>query len=217
MQKLPLHKKLLSYLYPIPMRKADAYNNSILELFLYRGQWQLANDDALYSDGDKYRPLLIAFRNLEQILPSVKKVLVLGAGLGSAVQILHKMGQHPAVTLVDIDKLILQWALELAAPETAANIQPVCADAKEFLKTDNEIYDIVVVDIFEGRQVPAFVTAPDFLEQCKQRVAAGGHLVLNYIINDYNSWDKVKAGIDAALPQNKILKFDINRVFVARI
>lgn len=110
-----------SLFYPVLIRRASSAVNPVLELYRYRGRWQLATADALYSDGGQYRPLLAAFRTLKPQLPAVKNMLVLGTGLGSAVQILHEMGHHPACTLVELDEKVLQWALELSAPKHVNN------------------------------------------------------------------------------------------------
>jgi spermidine synthase len=127
------------------------------------------------------------------------------------------MGFHPAIKLVDIDKLILQWAIELSEPAGLNKITPVCADAYDFLQADKETYALLVVDIFEGRVVPSFVTSIEFLKQCRNHVMPGGYLVLNYIVNENSAWDKVKTRVDEIFPGNRIIQFDINRIFIAEI
>ncbi|HXS36128.1 MAG TPA: hypothetical protein VN721_05470 [Flavipsychrobacter sp.] len=207
----------MSYLYPVRFRRGNSEFNPVLELYLYRNQWQLATIDALYSDGDRYTPLTAAFKEINNTLYSVKDILVLGTGIGSAVQILNKRGYKPNFVLVDSDELVLQWAMELLGAANPKNLTPICANAMEYMDDDTNVYDLVIVDIFQGRIVPAFVTSIDFLEKCKKRIKPGGKLVFNYIISKPEAWDKVMLLISEIFPDNKLIKFGINRVFVATV
>ena len=207
----------LSFFYPVRVRKGSSKENPVLELYLYRNRWQLATADALYSDGDKYRPLVVAFKELEDKLPAVKKVLVLGAGLGSAVNVLHSKGYSPEVTLVDNDKLVLQWALEMLGDKAANNVRPVCDDAQSFVQKNEQQYDLVIIDIFNGRLVPEFVTKAYFLQQCRHSVYSGGHVVFNYIVNHPKQWDDTRDIFNAVFPINKVVKNDTNRILIATV
>lgn len=217
MQNIPVHKKILSYLFPVLIRRAASDINPLIEIYYYRGQWQLATADALYSDGDRYRPLVAAYNEMKQVLPEVKDVLVLGAGLGSAVSIMRRMGFHPSFTLVDYDKTVLQWALEFSESAKGQNIIPVCADASEFVNSSKETCDMLIVDIFLGRVVPDFVSRVDFLGACKKRLKPGGYIVLNYIINEEEGWNHMKNNFEKIFHKPRVIKLDVNRIFIAQI
>lgn len=210
-------KRFRSYFYPIHICRASSAVNPVLELYYYRGRWQLATADALYSDGTKYRPLLAAFKALKKELASVKQVLVLGTGLASAVHILRKKGFSPHFTLVELDSVVLKWAIELLPPGSASRITPVCADAFQFLEKDKGQYDLIIVDVFSGRHVPGFVLHPVFLSLCRERISETGHLVLNYMVNNPNEERKAKAALEAAFGNVTELRFDINRVYTAKV
>ena len=196
MEKIPAYKRLLSYLYPVRLRKSKGGINPFLELYLYRNDLQLATPDALYSDGKRYRPLVATPKELDESLSSVHNVLVLGTGLGSAVRIMNAKDHYPEFTLVDNDKVVLQWALEHLADNKRNKIKPVCADANDFVSTDTAEYDLVIVDIFMGRVVPGFVTSNEFLQKCRARLTSPGNLILNYIIISNSEWDRTKANFD---------------------
>ena len=78
---------LQSLLYPVRIRKSSSTVNPVLELFYFQGRYMLGTPDAVYSDGDRYRPLVAAFTapGLKPHLGNVRNVLVLGTGLASAV------------------------------------------------------------------------------------------------------------------------------------
>lgn len=218
MRKLYLFLSVvLSFFHPVRVRKGSSHENPVLELYLYRNRWQLATLDALYSDGDKYRPLVLAYKELAGKLPDTRSVLVLGAGLGSAISVMDKLGYHPAFTLVDNDKLVLQWALEKLGDRAGNNITPVCDDARSFIQQNQQQYDLVIIDIFNGRVVPEFVTKPAFLEACRRSISPGGSMVMNYIVNHPKQWDELQATLSQVFPTNKVLKNDNNRIIVATV
>ena len=148
-------------------------------------------------------------------MPSVKTVLVLGAGLGSIVYVFRKKGYQPQFTLIEKDKVVLRTAMELfemAVPQP--NIVPVCMDAQAHMAHNTTRYDLVFLDVFNGREVPAFVTTQEFLSQCRDAVADGGHLAFNYMINNSLEWVRVKKNFSAVFPGYKEIDLGINRVLV---
>lgn len=215
--KVSPYKKLFSYFYPVRIKDGKGEQNPVLELYLYKNQYQLATADALYSDGRRYQPMLIAFRALNDVLASVKSVLVLGTGLGSAVQILLDKGFHPQYTLVEFDNTILKWAMELMPDGMQHNVLPVCADAEAFMQNNTKSYDLLITDIFMSRIVPAFVTTETFLKQCRRSINPGGHFVLNYMVNNDSDWQTAYGTIASVFPNCRVLQHGVNRIVVATV
>jgi len=179
----------------------------------------LGTNDAIYSDGEKYRPLLAAFKlmQLEHLGPSIKQVLVLGTGLASVINILDKMGLHPQCTLVDIDPVVLGWAQEFVPTSSSGNVQWIHRDAFQFIETDSHKYDLIIVDIFLGRKVPAKVLSPEFLAQCKEHLQAPGWLVLNYMVQSLDEENDVTSRLEKVFAQIRVIRFGFNRVFVIKV
>lgn len=193
--------------------------NPALELLLYNNRWQLATRNALYSDGDRYRPLVVAFGAMQDVLPGLKDILLLGTGLASAVHILHGMNVYPAsVTLVDIDEDVLGLALECLPENAAETVIPVCADARTYMSRDaSQHYDLVIVDVFIGRTVPEGVSEIPFLMQCRDRINPGGRFVMNYMVEQIDEWLKFRRSIEKAFPLHTILEFGLNKVIIGKI
>lgn len=218
MQQLPLYKKLLSLVYPVLVKTAEGSDKHPLpQLYLYRGQYQVATNDALYSDGTRYRPLKIAFARIGNKLKQTENVLVLGTGLGSAVHILHSKGYRPEYTLVDYDKATLRWAMELLPDGVAAKITPVLDDAEHFIKAHNQQYDLVIIDIFKGRVVPYFVMSSTFLQNCRRCMKPAATLVLNYMINNEAEWQGALQAFKQVFPDHQVIPSGINRLVIATV
>lgn len=200
---------------PVLLWKGSSMYNPKLELLLYQDQYQLATEDALYSDGNRYRPMLLAFNKLGRRLGRVKRVLVLGTGLGSVVEVLRAKDYYPTYTLVDMDEVILDLARQVLPASTDAVF--VCADGIAFVGRDEQMYDMVVVDLFINRVVPAGVTTKEFLQKCRQRLNDGGYLVFNYIVNNNKAWDVLQEDIHSIFSSVTVLEEDINRVLLIKV
>jgi len=188
--------------------------NLYLELLLYQNRLQLATQDALYSDGTNYKPVSATVKHLRPSMRQVKRVLALGTGLGSIVQIIRAKGYNPHFTLVELDKIVLQWAMEFMGSRGADKLRPVCADAGTFMGSNTELFDLVFIDIFNSRSVPVFVRSAAFLLQCKAALAPGGHVAFNYMIDDPVEWIDVQDVFTAVFPDHKILDLGINRILI---
>lgn len=195
------------------MRKVATPDNPYLELTMTAGRFQLATREAYYSDGDKYAPAIAVCKHFSAALPSFRNALVLGTGLGSIVGVMRSKGGDPEFTLVEKDKTVLKWAMELAA--SSARMIPVCDDAAIFVHRDGQQYDFIFIDIFIGRHVPDFVISTTFLEAVKARQSPNGRLAMNYIVNDPGDWNAICHNFASVFPEHKIIESRDNRIFVA--
>lgn len=189
----------------------------MLELYLRRNQWQLATEDAWYSDGRRYRPLLTAFKKIKKELCVINDVLVLGTGLASAVHILEDMGIHPHFTLVDIDRIVLDLAIELMPAHNLSQIDPVCMDAQQFMQSNRTRYPLIVCDVFMGQAVPGFVSSRLFLQQCRTGLQPGGRFILNYVEKSKDLYREICAVMRDVFPGYTSIEFGINKIFVASV
>ncbi len=192
--------------------------NEVLELYLYRNEYQLATHDVLYSDGEQYKPLRLAFNALGKKLEAVKQVLMLGGGLASGARILARKGYFPSITLVEHDSVIMEWALATMPDTRKVKIKPACETAEQYIETHaNEKYDMLVCDIFNGREVPDFVTTASFLQKCRKNINPGGYFILNYIVNDKEEWNKTTGILNGVFPGCNITTDGVNRIVIAKV
>ncbi|MFT4061796.1 MAG: hypothetical protein QM642_05490 [Edaphocola sp.] len=213
-------KRLISYLVPVTIMRKKGTCHPYLEFIYYRGQWQLATEDALYSDGYRYAPFRLAFKKIpKQRLAALNSCLVLGAGLGSIVQILsHKYKTKARFDLVEKDDKVLGWAMELLAHGMANEVRPFCADAHEFVQeSGGRKYELICIDIFIGREVPAIFTETAFLRQTGDMLHPGGYWIMNYIENDAREAEKFLAAARQVFPTVSVLTKERNKILIARV
>jgi len=216
--KVSFLQHLLSYLFPVKLLSAEGKTTPRIHLYRFHGRWQLGAATALYSDGAAYRPLLAAFRYLQGDLKQKKDMLVLGAGLGSAVSVLHKL-QIPIknTTLVDIDPQIIEWGKQILEKETGYACQWICSDVQDFITEQQNPYELIVLDVFQDRVVPQFVTGTDFLKKCRDLLKdTSSVLVLNYIINNEKNWAESLSNIQSLFKLEHTIEIGINRILILR-
>lgn len=139
----------------------------------------------------------------------VQKILVLGVGGGTVIKLLATKYPEAQITGVDIDQTIINIAktyfelseLQRLSFRTAfdagrnplhkeisrfanASLEMTNADALKFLPQEikaQRCYDLVVVDLFSGREIPAFVSTHKFIQNIKHVLRPHGQFVINYL------------------------------------
>ncbi len=200
----------MSFLSPVSLRREGRGKDDFIELFLYQGRLQLATRDALYSDGTAYLPARELYRHFNADLPLFENVLVLGTGLASIVHVFAEKGYKPHFVLVEADKQILKWAMEFA-PD-GASLDPICADAAGFVGSCNRKFDLIFIDVFNGRYVPPFVYGEAFLNSCKDLLEPNGHIAMNYMVNEWNEWLLVQRMFGKVFPGFEVVERGENRL-----
>jgi spermidine synthase len=111
--------------------------------------------------------------------PDAKRVLVLGLGGGALpLRILHDYpGVH--VDAVEIDPVVVDCARRyFSLPET---VNVTVGDARRYVATTKERYDIVVVDAYYSDSLPFHLATREFFAQVKGVLAPDGVVAYNII------------------------------------
>lgn len=141
----------------------------------------LDTENANYSFGSLHE---VMKKGLEVALsknPSIKKVLMLGYGGGSAVKLLNEKGSKCEILAVEIDPSIIDIS-DIWFP--AANVKFICDDALNFLKENKETFDLIISDVFIDLSMPNFATETAYLERMKNALNIEGVCVINAIFKD---------------------------------
>ncbi len=83
------------------------------------------------------------------------------------------------------------------------------------MQRSTEKFDLVFIDIFNSKVVPAFVITESFLTLCRNSVAAGGHLAFNYIVNDEQEWQELQHVFSGVFPGYQVISRNVNKILVA--
>lgn len=128
-----------------------------------------------------WRTTLKKIKNRRQ---EVKDCLILGLGGGSAASLVKKYWPEVTITGVDIDPVMVDLGKKyLGMPE----IETVIGDAYEYCrrqKKSDKRYDLVLVDVYIGYEVPKKFQDERFVRLIKKLLAEDGTAIFNRLYFD---------------------------------
>lgn len=110
----------------------------------------------------------------------ISSILVLGVGGGTVITLLTARYPEASITAVDIDPVIIGIAKKYFHLDHISNLQLLHGDAQEFVKRHKR-YDLIIIDLFIGREIPSFVGVQWFYKNLKRNLTPGGVCILNYL------------------------------------
>merc|ERR1719245_2819594 len=120
------------------------------------------------------------------VLPTAKRAVVLGVGLGGIPQILVELVDDITVDAVDLDEEIFDVAEEaFCYPRHHKRINSILADGVEHIaNSEPNTYDIVFIDIFDGFNIPNAVKTKEFFKSISRAMKPHGIVTSNTLRKD---------------------------------
>ena len=169
-----------SYFRDVYLESTSSKHNRELHVILSSGRYQLCTANAVYSYEDKYINFRRSFEWIDWEKAGVRKVLLLGLGLGSVPQMLEQIfDQRFEFHAVEIDEKIIYLANKYILQDLTAPIQVFQTDARHFVRVTEEKYDMIIMDIFESDKVPEVFERMDFLEDLDRCLTDRGFILYN--------------------------------------
>jgi spermidine synthase len=172
----------LSYLYPIILYRSESkWNNSIVVREV-NGVRELYVNNVLQS-GLWYRN--IWNKLITSLYPDSLKnnasVLVLGLGGGDAISVLNEMDSSFRIEIVEIDPEIILIARKYFQIDDDPYTTIVHSDAALYLRSlPGRLFELIIIDLYQGDKIPGFVTKIDFLTGIKSKLSTGSTAIFNY-------------------------------------
>ena len=184
----------MSYLIELPIEKSSSSHNPFLQVSLKKGRFQLSTANAVYSYADLYDNFSEAYSKIKLDDLPIKRVLILGFGLGSIPIVLEKIfHKQYHYTAVEIDEEVLFLANKYALPEIQSSIEMICADAYSFVMQCHEVFDMINVDLFLDDKVPNQFEEDAFLQQLQRLLKNDGVLLYNRLANNNKDVEEARA------------------------
>lgn len=117
--------------------------------------------------------------------PHAKNILMLGLGGGTVAHLLTKDFPQVNLTVVEIDKVMVDIAKKFFDIDSIENLNLIVADAMrvcsepEKFDLHQNTFDVVIVDIYCGDKYPDLGKSGTFLSRLKWFVRSGGLVVFN--------------------------------------
>lgn len=117
-----------------------------------------------------------AFRHLPQTF-SAQRILMLGLGNGCALGELRKRFADCAITVVEWDPVMIDLYREIHTTDKPITILE--GDASIIVPQLNEIFDLVVIDLFTGNATPPELQSAKMLSALTRVTTLNGYCILN--------------------------------------
>jgi spermidine synthase len=172
--------KSASYFADIQIEKTESEYSGSLEVICRKGRYALCTDNAIYSYDDLYVNFSESFERLDLEAYPIQQVLVLGLGLGSIPWLLeknfHKLYDY---TFVEIDQKIVNLAKRYTLSELTAPHTIICEDALAYIKNCEQLFDMIIVDLFIDNTVPSVFETLDFVQNLNNCLRPKGLVMYN--------------------------------------
>ncbi|OGG35314.1 hypothetical protein A2363_02785 [Candidatus Gottesmanbacteria bacterium RIFOXYB1_FULL_47_11] len=175
----------LSYILPyVIYKKRSAYNRDI-RVIHERGVYKLLVNGSRQS-GEYIKTLWQHALGEFHIIPSpdIKRILVLGVAGGTVIHLLHAMYPDAVIDGVDIDPEMLEIGKKYFFLDSVTGLTLTLRDAKDYVRESiqkKQAWDMIVVDLYVGASIPAFVGEEQFLHDLKKILSPGGIVLVNYL------------------------------------
>ncbi|NQY29730.1 MAG: fused MFS/spermidine synthase [Flavobacteriaceae bacterium] len=213
-------QKIISYLYPIKVKEISSQRSGSLEVTLVNGKLVIDSENANYSYGSLQQVLKkglihIGLDNLQKS----ENILVLGVAGGSVIKTLRNdFNIEAKITGVEIDPDIIELANTYFKLNSISNLELVIEDAFQFIKTTQETYDLIIIDIFNDSNMPNELFEDSFWITIEQLLKNKGFCLFNSIYTskkDMNRNQQLNTLLENLFKFSKQLKTHrINELFI---
>lgn len=174
-----------SFIFPRTKLITSSKYNPLIRVNEEYGQYKLLVNGSRQSGMYIQKLWREALKNLA-ITPDlpIHSILVLGVAGGTVIHELHELYPQARITGVDIDEVMLQIGKKYFRLDKIPRLSLKNANAEEFISKAvyvKEKYDLIVIDLFIGRNIPDFVAQKEFLQKIKTLISPSGTLLINYL------------------------------------
>ena len=181
----------ISFLSPVKVEERKGAVTPRLQIYLSNGRYILDSVRVNYSFGGLhavFRKALSRFNIRER---DISNVLILGFGAGSVASILcHEYKKDAHLTGVEKDPVVIELAKKYFHIDRYKNLSLHIEDAGDFVENCDKKFDLVVVDIFVGADVPEKFREEKFLAGLGRLLSPAGISFFNVVVYD----EKVRTG-----------------------
>jgi len=181
---LNLLQKIASYCLPIRLKKIPSEINGSLEITLSNGTLVLDTKNTNYSFGSLQRILKKGLLHIGK--PSIEQmdsILVLGLGAGSVVEtLLNDFQYQKTIVGVEKDEKVIEIGKKYFGLTAYANLHVLHYDAFEFVLRTKKVFDLIVIDIFQDKNMPNFLFENHFQFRLLQLLPKNGKILFNTFV-----------------------------------
>lgn len=144
---------------------------------------------SIYPDENFSFPHYFNLACLAPLMSDIQKVLILGFGPGMIYTKLSYLYQKLVFDAVEIDPEIVEVGYKYFGLKKGSGINIFIADAQKFLESVNNIYDLIIMDVFEEGQIPYHLRTAEFFQLVFNHLSKAGIFFLNLYLESIYKQD----------------------------
>lgn len=172
-------KKFLSHFSPVTIEVTSSDYNHYLEVQLTAGKYVLNSGSSNYSYGSLHTLFKKTFRRLNPDWEKINDVLILGFGAGCVAETIRRHNPFCRITGVEIDGTVIRLARKYFHKELIGSVSIHECAAEEFIASSKAEYDLVIIDLYTGTDVPVKVQDEHFILNVRRCLREGGMAIFN--------------------------------------
>jgi spermidine synthase len=174
-----------SFIAPMKVEERKGAVTPRLEIYLSKGRYVLDAVCVNYSFGGLGTVFREAFSQFDVQERDIRNALILGFGAGSVASILCEEYKK-AVHLIGVEKdpVVIDLAKKYFRIERYKDLSLHLEDAGDFVERCNQQFDLIVVDLFVGAEVPQRFKQEKFLTHLGRLLAPEGICFFNVAIHN---------------------------------
>lgn len=111
--------------------------------------------------------------------PEPRQITMIGLGGGSLAKFCYRYLPDASISVIEINPHVISLRDAFAIPPDDERFRVIQADGARFVRDTPDSCDVLLVDGFDPRGLPARLSSPSFYERCRQMLRTRGILVAN--------------------------------------
>lgn len=171
---------LLSFIFPIKIETFFSDFNGEIKVMEFLGRKSI-EVDGLMQSGPLLKKIFLKCLKHFHIAKSshVKRILLLGLGGGTLVQILKDVYPETYLRVIEIDPVMKDVANKYFRLKQFKNVDIVIGDVFSDTTLYGSSYDLIIVDLFKGYHIPKELNNTAYLSKLKALLSNNGCVIFN--------------------------------------
>lgn len=210
----------LSYIFPRIILRTSSQFNKDIRVIEEAGEYKLLVNGA--TETGRYIKKLLRFAFDTFGIAKEKKVqniLVLGVAGGTIIRMLHTLHPNARIFGVDIDDTMITIGKKYFGLADIKPLHLIHTDAKDFIAMQKKSsMDVIVIDLFIGRDIPEFVSDKKFLQKIYTILTPKGFVFINYLKElEYGIKPTgITETLQKVFPNVRYVDYEYNRFFLGK-
>jgi len=157
-----------------------------------------------------------ALKKIKKLMPEIDNVLILGLGGGSIAELLQEYWPTSRKVGLDIDQDMVELGKKHLKLSEVQNLEVVIADTTKWISKNKEKFDLILVDLYRGGDIPEEFKKNDFIKKVQKNLKPGSIAAFNHLYSYVEKKDaeEFRAKLGEIFPAMTTVTPEANIIFI---